>query len=248
MIIRFSLPRLSIVFSLVIILPLLQNQWHNLSQFENTTLSFYRFLYYLSGLICPLLVCLNSINKFTHYKFDKKSGKNTITGKFLLIITLILLLTLSILISNYIYFNFELFYKILINNKHLFTFDFNKIIFFILTISILLIFKITRSFLKKLILINFFMISIFIWYSQINNLLIEENLLLTKFWNIENINYINILFLLVIESFYYLWSYISYNSNLSDWIVVNPSKRDLANIIKIIIFYLFIFIYYSIMD
>ena len=248
MLIKFGFQRLSIIFSLVIILPLVQNQWHNLSLFENTNFSFYRFLYYLSGLICPLLVCMNSINKFTHYKFDKYSGNKTITGKILLILTLILLITLSFLISNYIYLNYELFCKTLINDKLFITFDLNKIIFFILIISILLIFKVTRLFLKKLILLNFFMISIFIWYSQINNLYIEKNLFLTKFWNIENINNINILFLVVIEFFYYLWSYISYNSNLSDWKVVNPSKRDLTNVIKIIFFYLCIFIYYSILN
>ena len=248
MIIKISFTRLFIIFSLVIILPLVQNQWLNLSLFEINNFSFYKFLYYLSGLICPLLICKNSINNFTYYKFNSNNRKSTIRGKSLLIISSIFLITLSILISNYFYFNFELLFKLIVNNKYIFIIDFYKNLFFILFISIFLISRITRIFLKKFLLLNFFMISLFIWFIQINNIVIDKTYPFANYLNIDNLNFINVLFLLIIELFYYLWSYISYDSNLSDWIVPKLKMVDFTNLLNIIIFYLCVMVYYLILN
>ena len=248
MIIKISFTRLFIIFSLVIILPLVQNQWLNLSLFEINNFSFYKFLYYLSGLICPLLICKNSINNFTYYKFNSNNRKSTIRGKSLLIISSIFLITLSILISNYFYFNFELLFKLIVNNKYIFIIDFYKNLFFILFISIFLISRITRIFLKKFLLLNFFMISLFIWFIQINNIVIDKTYPFENYLNIDNLNFINVLFFLIIELFYYLWSYISYDSNLSDWIVPKIKMVDFTNLLNIIIFYLCVMVYYLILN
>ena len=248
MIIKISFTRLFIIFSLVIILPLVQNQWLNLSLFEINNFSFYKFLYYLSGLICPLLICKNSINNFTYYKFNSNNKKSTIRGKSLLIISSIFLITLSILISNYFYFNFELLFKLIVNNKYIFIVDFYNNLFFILFISIFLISRITRIFLKKFLLLNFFMISLFIWFIQINNIVIDKTYPFENYLNIDNLNFINVLFFLIIELFYYLWSYISYDSNLSDWIVPKLKMVDFTNLLNIIIFYLCVMVYYLILN
>ena len=246
MIIKFSFVRVSIICLLVILLPLAQNQWLNLYLYDYNNLNFYKFLYYLSGLICPLLVSLNSINEYTYYKFNNKNLKQIyVKGKALLIITFFSLIILSTLISNYIFINFELFYKILISSRYNFTIDIYKQIFLIILISTFLIFRKTRFYLKKFILCNFLMISIFIWYLQINNVLIDKTYLIANYLKIENLNIVNILIILVIELLYYLWSYISYGSNLSDWIVPLTTKKDYTNFLKIIIFYFFIILYYS---
>ena len=249
MIIKFSFIRLSIIFLLVIFFPLAQNQWLNLYLFDTNNFSYYKYLYFLSGLICPFLVSLNSINKFTYYKFNNNYiNRSYIKGKTLLIAIFISLFALSTLITNYIFLNFEFFYKILIANKYNFTIDISRHILIIVIISIFLIFRKTRPYLKKFLLLNFFMISIFIWYLQLKNVLIDNTYLITNYLKIENINIINILAILVIELFYYLWSYISYGSNLSDWKAPVISKSDFTNILRIVVFYLFIILYYSILE
>ena len=254
MIIKFSLSKLSIFFLLVILFPLVQNQWLNLYLFDINIFSFYKVLYYLSGLIFPILIIINSLNNFTYYKFNnnktnyKINNNPNITGKFLFFITSISLIILSIMISHYIFINFKILLNFFSNNNQLqFLFDSNKKTLFILIISILLIFKKTKLFMKKIILINYFIISILIWYSKINNILLNDFFPLDIF-RIENINFINILLLLAIETVYYLWSYISYSSYLSDWSVPLPYKKQYFQILNIIFFYLLIIVYYSILS
>ena len=70
LIIKFSLLRLSIIILLVILFPLVQKQWLNLYLFDINNLSIYKLLYYLSGLFVPVLVIINSLNKFTYYQFN----------------------------------------------------------------------------------------------------------------------------------------------------------------------------------
>ncbi|MDC3167902.1 hypothetical protein OA867_00570 [Prochlorococcus sp. AH-716-D22] len=97
---------------------------------------------------------------------------------------------------------------------------------------------------KKIILTNFLLFSIIIWYSQINNsLLINE--VPIYILNLGDINFINIGFLLAIETFFYLWSYISYGSYLSDWKVPKPINNEVTSITNIVMFYLSIILYYS---
>ena len=250
MIIKFSLLRLSIIILLVILFPLVQKQWLNLYLFDINNLSIYKLLYYLSGLIVPILVIINSLNKFTYYKFNfhKKNNNNfDISGKFLFLITLVILSILSFLISNYIFINLKIILNLLIsNNEYLVQFDIDKKILFVVIISIFLIFKKTKFLLKKITLINFFIFSIINWYSQINNSSLNDVIPFYIF-KFGNINFVNIVFLLAIETMFYLWSYISYNSYLSDWNVPKPHMKEITPILNIIMFYLLVILYYSIL-
>ena len=250
MIIKFSLLRLSIIILLVILFPLVQKQWLNLYLFDINNLSIYKLLYYLSGLIVPILVIINSLNKFTYYKFNllnKNNYKYDISGKSLFIITLVISSFISILISRYIFINLKIFLNLFMsNNGYLVQLDIDKQIFFIVIISILLLFEKTKFIIKKITLTNFFIISIISWYSQINNFSLKE---VIPFYILKfgNINFLNIVFLLAIEIMFYLWSYISYKSYLSDWNVPKPYAKEVTPIIYIFMFYLLIILYYSIL-
>jgi hypothetical protein len=218
--------------------------------FDINNLSIYKLLYYLSGLIVPILVIINSLNKFTYYKFTflkKNNYRYDISGKSLLLITLVISSFISILISRYIFINLKIFLNLFIsNNGYLVQFDTDKQILFIVIISILLLFEKTKFIIKKITLTNFFIISIISWYSQINNFSLKE---VIPFYILKfgNINFLNIVFLLAIEIMFYLWSYISYNSYLSDWNVPKPYAKDAKPIIYILVFYLLIILYYSIL-
>ena len=250
MIIKFSLLRLSLIFLLVIIFPLIQKQWLNLYLFDINNLSIYKLLYYLSGLFVPILVIINSLNKFTYYKFNflkKNNYKYDISGKSLLLITLVISSFISILISRYIFINLKIFLNLFMsNNEYLVQFDTDNQILFVVIISTLLLFEKTKFFIKKIILTNFFIISIISWYSQIINFSLKE---VIPFYILKfgNINFLNIVFLLAIEIMFYLWSYISYNSYLSDWNVPRPYAKEAKPLIYILIFYLLIILYYSIL-
>ena len=229
---------------------MVQKQWLNLYLFDINNLSIYKLLYYLSGLFVPILVIINSLNKFTYYKFNflkKNSYKYDISGKSLFLITLVILSLISILISQYIFINLKIFLNLFIsNNGYLVQFDTDKQILFVVIISILLLFEKTKFIIKKITLTNFFIISIISWYSQINNFSLKEVIpfYISKF---GNVNFLNIVFLLAIEIMFYLWSYISYDSYLSDWNVPKPYAKEAKPIIYILIFYLFIILYYSIL-
>ena len=248
MIINFSLVRLSIIFLLVILLPLFQKQWLNLYLFNINNFTLYKFLYYLSGLIIPILVILNSLNKFTFYKFKYTKKNNyslNIQGKLLLFISLCILIFLSFLITSYIFTNFTMFENLLISdNKSLVQLGNNKKLLIVAISCILLIFKKTRILLKKIILINFLMISTIIWYSHINNAPLID--LFPRYLSkLTNINYINIIYIFTIDTMYYFWSYISNGTNLSDWNVPVAIKEVIYPILSIIIFYFLIILYYS---
>ena len=250
MIIKFSLLRLSIIILLVILFPLVQKQWLNLYLFDINNLSIYKLLYYLSGLIVPIIVIINSLNKFTYYKFNllnKNNYKYDISGKSLFLITLVISSLISILISRYIFINLKIFINLFMsNNEYLVQFDTDKQILFVVIIIILLLFEKTKFIIKKITLTNFFIISIISWYSQINNFSLKE---VIPFYILKfgNINFLNIVFLLAIEIMFYLWSYISYNSYLSDWNVPKPYAKEATPIIYIFMFYLLIILYYSIL-
>ena len=250
MLINFSIVRLSIIFLLIIFLPLVQNQWLNLYLFDINNFTFYKLLYYLSGLACPVFVCLNSIHNFTYYSFLKNNirSNNKIKGKFLLLITLILLILISHLVLNYIFINVEFIFKFFINKNYQFNININERIIFIFFLSLLLIINKSKIFIKKFILLNYFICSIFIWYSKINNILVNDKFLINSYFNFENKNFTNILILLTIEIVYYLWSYISYKTNLSDWLVPMPCKKDIKPLLNFLIFYFLIIIYYSILE
>ena len=235
----------------MLLFPIVQKQWLNLYLFDINTFSIYKLLYYLSGLLVPIFVIINSLSQFTDYKFisNKTYKSNNFSGKFLLLITSFVLVSLSTLLSVYIFINLNVIYNFIIsNNNDLFEFNIfiDKQIIIVPIISILLIFKRTKLIIKKITLINYFIISVVNWYIRINNSLSTD---LTQFdiSTFDNISIINIIILLVIEIFFYLWSYISYDSYLSDWRVPKPYRKEISPIFNFFIFYLLILLYYSIL-
>ena len=210
-------------------------------------ISFYSILYYLSGAICPSLVCLNSLKNYTYYKFnrDKIHSKNIINGKGLLFLVAINLIFLSYFIADYIYINFDLICNLFLQGINLPKPNIFQCILFICLISILLIFKKTRLLLKKLILVNFILISFYLWHLKINNITFDDQFHIYKYFGLDDLNLINLFILIAIEILYFTWSFLSYKSNLSDWIVHIPQKVDINPILNMFIFYFFIIIYYS---
>ena len=249
MIIKYNIVRICIIFIFVLIFPLFQNQWLNLYLFDKNNFTIYKLLYYLSGLILPIFVCINSYRKFTFYKFKDFKIKNNynVKGKSLLIIILVSLISLSGLILSYNLLNLKTFYNLIISDsKSLINIDIEKSIIFIIIISILLLFKKIKLFLKKISLITFFMLSIGIWYSKLNDIQLNDIFNNHFFIKFENYNFINIFFLLSIEIFFYIWSYFSYGTYLSDWKVPIPIKADLKPLLEILFFYLIITTSYAI--
>jgi len=248
LIIKNNSTRLFVTFSFLLIIPFVQKQWLNLYLFNINDISFYSFLYYLSGTICPFLIGLNSLKNYTYYKFNKNHNtrKKTIRGRTLLFLVAINLIFLSFLITKYLYINFDFVCSLFLEGIKLEP-DIYQLCFFILLISTLLIFKKSRLLFKKLVLINFILISFFIWFLQINNINVYDQFHIYRYFGLKDLNLINVFILVSIEISFYTWSFLSYKTNLSDWIVPKPQKGDLIPILDLFIFYFFIIIYYSIL-
>ena len=245
MIIKKNTTNLLITLSFLLILPFAQKQWFNLYLFNINDISFYSILYYLSGTICPYLVCLNSLNNFTYYNFNKNKifSKNVITGKLLFFLIAINLIFLSYFIFDYLYINFDLICNLFFERINLPSPDIFQFSFFMILISIFLIFKKFRLLLKKLILVNFILISFYLWHVQIKNINVDDQFHIYKYFGLNNLDLINVFILISIEISYFTWSLLSYKTNLSDWIVRRPQRVDFIPLLKIIIFYFFIIIY-----
>ena len=248
MIIKNNSTRLLVTFLFFLIFPFVQKQWFNLYLFNINDISFYSILYYLSGAICPTLICLNSLNNYTYYNFNKNNiySKKTIKGKALFILVAINMIFLSYLIADYIFINFDLICNLFLEVINLQKPDIFQLSLFIFLISILLIFKKSRHLFKKLILVNFILISFYIWYLQINNINVHDQFHIYRYFGLNDINLINVFILFAIEISYFTWSFLSYKTNLSDWIVYIPQKGDIIPFLNMFIFYFFIIIYYSI--
>ena len=240
---------LLVTVSLLLILPLVQKQWFNLYSFNINDISFYSILYYLSGTICPSLVCFNSLKNYTYYNFNKSNinSKNIIKGKRLLFLVAVNLIILSYFIADYLYINIDLIFNLFLEGINVPKPDTLQLSFFIFLISILLIFKKSRFLLKKLILINFILISFYLWHLQIININVDDQFHFYRYFGLNDLNLINIFILVAIEITFFTWSFLSYKTNLSDWIVQKPQKGDLIPILNMFIFYFFIIIYYSIL-
>ena len=249
MIIKYNTTKLLVTISLLLILPFVQKQWFNLYSFNINDISFYLILYYLSAAICPSLVYLNSLKNFTYYNFNNSNihTKKIIKGKSLLILVAINLIFISYFIVDYIYINFDLIFNLFIKGINAPKLDILQLSFFIFMISILLIFKKSRFLLKKLILVNFILISLYLWHLQINNISVDDQFHIYRYFGLNDLNLINLFILVAIEISFYTWSFISYKTNLSDWIVPIPQKGDVIPLLNIFIFYFFIIIYYSIL-
>ena len=165
----------------------------------------------------------------------------------MLFLVAINLIFLSYLIADYIYINFDLIFNLFLEGINLPKTDFIYLSFFMLLISILLIFKKSRLLFKKFILVNFIMISIYIWHLQINIINVDDQFHIYRYFGLNDLNLINIFILVAIEISFFTWSFLSYKTNLSDWIVRKPQKGDGLPILNMFIFYFFIIIYYSIL-
>ncbi len=249
MIIKNNKTDLLVTLSLLLILPFVQKQWFNLYSFNMNDISFYSILYFFSGAICPSLVCLNSLKNYTYYNFNKNKihSKKIIKGKSLLFLVAINLIFLSYFIADYLYINFDLIFNLFLEGINLPEPDNLQLSFFIFLISIFLIFKKSRFLLKKIILVNFILISLYLWHLQINNIIADHQFHIHRYFGLNDLNLINLLFLVSIEISFYTWSFLSYKTNLSDWIVHKPQKGDLIPFLSMFIFYFFIIIYYSIL-
>ena len=245
MLINFSLLRLIIIIFFIVFFPLIQKQWFNLYLFNKESISFYSVLYYVSGLILPLLTCFFSIRNYTFYSFNRNNINinKTINGKNLLFIVLSFLIPLSFLISHYFLINISLISNLLLSINILSKFKFINYCFIAFVISIFLIFEKTRIIIKKFTLINFFIASLVIWQIQNNNLELSNNFFLNNSLYLKNLNFINIIYILIIEIFYYFWSFLSFKNNLSNWSVNVPSKYDYFFSYKILFSYLLLMIY-----
>ena len=249
MIIKNNTTKLLVTLSFLLILPFVQKQWFNLYLFNINNISFYSILYYLSGTICPSLICLNSLNNYTYYKFNENKiySKKSIKGKSLLFLVAINLIFLSFLSIDYMYINFDLLSNLFLEGLNLQKPDIFHLSLLILLVSGFLIFKKSRVLFKKLILGNFILISFYIWYIQINNINIDNQFHIYKYLGLNNLNLINVFILVAIEISYFTWSFLSYKTNLSDWIVCLPQKRDIIPFLNMFIVYFFIIIYYFIL-
>ena len=247
MIIKNYTTRFIVTLIILFLLPFVQKQWFNLYLFNIKDVSIYSILYYISGIVCPSLISLNSLNYFTNYSFNKIkiNSKNIIKGKSLLFLVTINLIFLSYLIADYFYINFNLLTNLYIKGIKLPQLNTSQYFFFILFIGILLIFNKSRILVKKLILVNFVIVSFYIWYLNINSIKIDDQFYIHKYTALENFNITNILFLFFIELLYLFWSYLSYKTNLSDWLVSIPKKSDMLPVFNVLIFYFFIIFYYS---
>ena len=250
MVIKNKSTNLLLSLSVLLIIPFVQKQWSNLYLFNVNDFSFYSILYYLSGAICPSVIYLYSLNNYTYYKFNKNKtdNKKTINGKPLFFFIALNLIFLSYLIADYIYINYDLISNIFFDQiKHQEPHIFNLFLFMLL-ISISLIFKKLRLLFKKLILVNFILVSFNIWHLQINNINIDNQFHINRYFVLNDINLINVFILVAIEIFYFTWSFLSYKTNLSDWNVHKPQNSDITPILNILIFYFFIIIYYSLLN
>ena len=96
-------------------------------------------------------------------------------------------------------------------------------------------------------MINFILISLYLWHFQINNINVDDQFHIYKYFGLNDLNLINIFILVSIEISFFTWSLLSYKTNLSDWIVQKPQKGDLIPILNIFVFYFLIIIYYLIL-
>ena len=128
--------------------------------------------------------------------------------------------------------NFDLLFNLFLEGINVPKHDMQELSFFIFLISILLIFRKSRVLLKKIILINFILISLYLWFLQINNISFDDQFHIYSYFGLNDLNLINLFILVAIEISFYTWSYLSYKTNLSDWIVPKPQKKDVIPFLR----------------
>ena len=225
----------------------MQEQWLNIFLLNEFEFSYYSILYFLSGFLFPILVINNSLSNFFDYKINsnKYQSKKFKFYGYLVIVTILILSTLIIR-----YFIFSVNYIIPQIELNIY-FDIKLKILFLLIIMILLLINKTKRIIKRLLLFNYFIICFVNWSTyffklQGIDILINKYSTNISFYEFNNVNLLNILYLFVFEIFYYLWSFITYQNNLSDWSLSYPERADFVPISRITIFYLGVLIYYLI--
>ena len=191
-----------------------------------------------------------SIKNFSNYRFKTKKiiSLSFSNKKNLVCIPVILIIIfLSTLVTNYI---FSFGDHLLNINSSENTFNVSTFInqyIFIFALSILLLFRRTMIYVRNLAYIPFLLNSFFIW----NNYFITDNLLSNQngFLNLNlshqiKLDLINIKYLLLIEIIYFVWSYISNESKISDWNIPKPQNSDFYQVINLLVFYGIINFYY----
>ena len=202
----------------------------------------------MSGYLFPTILIYYSLNNFTDYQFNNNYGKDKKNGfRYLSYIVFPILLILSTLITKYYIYSFSK-----INNDSFNFFELNNFQFiFILIFSILLLIKKTKVKVKNLYL-TFYLINFSIYWTintypfNISNSFLSDNYINKFISSNLDFNYINIIFLFLLEILYFLWSFISHKSNLSDWYIPTPIKSDLYPVINIFLFYFGLIVYFYI--
>ena len=202
----------------------------------------------MSGYLFPTILIYYSLNNFTDYQFNNNYGKDKKNGfRYLSYIVFPILLIFSTLITKYYIYSFSK-----INNDSFNFFELNNFQFiFILIFSFLLLIKKTKVKVKNLYLI-FYLINFSIYWTintyplNIANSLLSDNYINKFISSNLDFNYINIIFLFLLEFLYFLWSYISHKNNLSDWYIPTPVQSDLYPVINIFLFYFGLIVYFYI--
>ena len=227
--------------------PIVQDQWLNIFLLNKFEFSYYSILYFFSGFLFPIIVIYNSLNNFFDYKFSSnkyESNKLSSIGYFVTFTLLIL----SILIIRYFIFSLNYIIPQIDLNSY---FDIKLKILLLLIVMVLLLINKTKRIVKRLFLVIFFIIFFVNWSTYYLNLHGIDNFIIkyisdNNYYDFYNLNILNISYLFILEIFYYFWSYITYQNNLSDWSITIPKRVDFIPLSKITIFYLGVLIYYLI--
>ena len=227
--------------------PIVQDQWLNIFLLNEFEFSYYSILYYLSGFLFPIVVINNSLSNFFDYKFNSNKYQSK-EFKFIGYLILITILILSILIMSYFIFLINYIIPQIDLNAY---FDIKLKILLLLIVMILLLINKTKRIIKRIFLFNFFIICFINWSTYFLNsqgieIFINKYISNNVYYEFNNLNILNIFYLFIFEIFYYLWSFINYKNNLSDWSVTYPKRVDFIPISKISIFYFGVLIYYLI--
>ena len=229
--------------------PIVQDQWLNIFLLNELEFSYYSILYFISGLLFPIIVLNISLGSFFNYKFISNKSKSK-KLKFFGYLVVITILILSILIIKYFIFTIKYIIPQIDLNVY---FDIKLKILLLITVMILLLINKTKRVIKNLFLLNFFIICLINWSIYFLNLqgldiFINNYISNNTYYEFNNLNILNILYLFLFETFYYLWSFITYKDNLSDWSITYPKKGDFIPISKITTFYSGVLIYYYIFN
>jgi len=229
--------------------PIVQDQWLNIFLLNKIEFSYYQILYFLSGLFFPVIVITNSLRNFQDYKFLTSKFKNK-QFKYISYPIIFIILVFSILITNYFIFTIKFIFSQIDSNI---LFDVKLQVLSSLTVAVLLLIKKTKSIIKKCLLTNFFIICFLNWSIYFSNLVGIEIYNLKYFsednyFYFKNIFLLNIIYLYILEIFYYICSFLTYKNNISDWCIPYPMRSDLKPLLKLNIFYIGVIIYYIIFN